>query len=624
MTDKHTDVSNRDSDQSSETTDRVSHTDYYGEGELNDGQLPAAHRSTDIEMTNPVDPDDDLHRFSYIQTLLRRANLDDSTPIDERSDAQETAIDQDFNAQVLLYAQQALEVAGLPLDSGDWPITDGYVLALVLKFVRDIGYRDLARHLDTRETTLKRLDLDGGQSKSALGDRYGRLTTTQQEAIETAAYKAIWTAYRRGVSFPKAVRERYAAKDDPTLPVNPGQKEAVEAGAISDQDLDAALDNWAEEFLTDCLLPTIDFDRTNPQFVIASVIGLFAHAAIEGESLRDAAKTAGREVGYDLVPNEDTAKSPIRNESVWSIERMFQDALASFFDGASEYGVLEEEKLLGLDPTDVPRFGPETPDPWVKGNAPNYKGEVEPAETDWKWEFGVLTFADPELYFVTGLFPLGEDPDQGDLLTRILQPAIRDISPSVDKLVMDCGLFGHKLIGNCRDILEEDWLLRAPSHEVADILAKATDGEHDFIDGADIEILKKLDETPNAVVVALHPSESINDNSHLVLLTDLPEDQVDPDDIKEDYQNRNCIEFTIGFLKSKFDIPHNENVCTEIEYFNRYLSVLFYNHWVQVNNCLSPTYAFPLGANDFASANQVLHSIRDVAFEIASGQMNTE
>ena len=115
-----------------------------------------------------------------------------------------------------------------------------------------------------------------------------------------------------------------------------------------------------------------------------------------------------------------------------------------------------------------------------------------------------------------------------------------------------------------------------------------------------------------------------NDNSHLVLLTDLSEDKVDPADIKEYYQNRNRIEFTIGFLKHKFDIPHNKNVCTEIEYFTRYLSVLFYNHWVQVNTCLSPTYALPLGANHFASANQVLHAIRDAAFEIASHQMNTE
>lgn len=624
MTDDHTDISIDYSDNSAETTDRVEHEDNIAQKNLNDGILPPDHRSKDTVMTNPIDPDETLSRFFYLETLLRRANLEDPTPVDERSEAQETAIDQDFDARILTYAPPSLAAAGLSLDSDDWSISDGYVLALVLKFVRGFSYRDLANHLDTRESTWRQLDFDGGDSKSTFHDRFGRLNNTQQEIIKVAAIKAVHTAYRSGVPFPMDVRDRYAAKEHAGLPLKSGHKEAIEDGYIADPDFDAALDNWAEQFLNDCLLPTIEFDRTNPQYPMASFIGLFTHAAIEGESLRDAAKTVGREVGYDPVPNEDTAMEPIRDASVRSIEGMFQDALASFFDGASEYGVLEEQKLLVLDPTDVPRFGPEITDPWAKGNGPNLKGEVTPAKTDQKWEFGVLTFADPELYFVTGLFPLGKDLDQGDLLTRILQPAIRDISPSVDKLVMDCGLFGSKLVRRCRHILENDWLLRAPSHEVADILASATDGEHDFIEGADIEILNKLDETPNAVVVALDPWESINDNSHLVLLTDLPEDKVDPADIKEDYQNRNRIEFTIGFLKHKFDIPHNKDVCTEIEYFTRYLSVLFYNHWVQVNNCLSPTYALPLGANHFASANQVLHAIRDAAFEIASRQMNTE
>lgn len=395
------------------------------------------------------------------------------------------------------------------------------------------------------------------------------------------------------------------------------------------------------------MLPTIDFDRTNPQYPVASMIGHCANAAIQGESLNDASKTGGRIVGYEPVSSADAVLSPIRNMSVGEINEMFRDVRAEFFDIAADYGVFEDPSRLAYDLTDVPRYAPEIDDQWVKGNAPTPKGDVEPAETDQKWEYGLLSIAEPGLYFALGLHPFKSGLDEefessldeefdsdlnlGTLLRQMLQPVLEDLPLDVELLIMDQELYSNEVVKKCRRPKDVDWMLLAPNGYVEDIIAEVPEGKADYIDSDNVDLLNELDRKPNAVVVPLHPSESNTDSSHLVFLTDLAEDEVnltklegisgDQDNLFADYQDRNHIEHTIGRHKDDFDVPHNDNVSTEVEYFLLQLSQLFYNTWVLINHARSPGYGFPVGAKEFASANEVLQAFREVAYEKAAAEM---
>lgn len=608
--------------------------------DLNPGQITSEQFGKDYNLSHPSNPDE-LPFTWQLHYFLREANLEKGSDIADRSPEEEDEIEVQFDQSVFEYASRAFKASGLDLASGSHPVKHAYILVLLLKEVRKCSLSDLETHLEEYET----LQLDRGQSASAISRRKQELeevtlntrdegSDTDHErsylyAIREAAFRITYALYRNGVQFPESVISNHHEANDQDSPIVMEEEcDSIEEGTIGPRLQDEALQNWVNLFFEKGVFDPLRFDRAgNATFPFASFIGLLAHSTLQSTSILDGDSTcAGWYSDYDLVPSTgETISKQITSMNIGEIEGMFRKANKRLFDVVSEYAIFDSPHRIAFDPTSVPIEEDLEDDPWVKGHAESLKGEVEPSEID-EVEFGVLGLIESDIRMVIGLYPIAQkshNVGQHASLEHTLRPVITDSPVTVYQIVMDRGLVGADFIDHLRGLIGEHWFMHATRYEsLKKYIEKTPEDEPKYY--PDIDFLNDLDDKPNALVVPIHEDESDTDRSQRMYLTDLSKDEfvdpstgeIDVDRMNFIYRNRRRIETTIGQVKHDFKIP-SKNASSVLEYYYLNLAILFFNFYNLINNSLSPKYAFPLGASNNISPNEVLSAVRHVAFQHA-------
>jgi hypothetical protein len=637
--DDHTDETGPDSNQYNVSGQ---HADSINTGNIGPGSDTSTKHTKPFQLEHPVAEVEDLYGSEYGHYLLREAEVDNGVEPGDRSQEAERRVERAFDLRVIEITNRVLQLPVTDATRGEFPIEDSAVLALVLQRVRAAPTKDFSSHLEAVPEVHEALGVDGTLDETTITAWEQELTETDEKAIEACATRVLYAVYRSGHAFPQQVWNAAVAAPDTGL-LTSGEKERFDDGKLPVGVTREALRNWAREFLETCVQGEFSLarDESRTKYSVMSIVGVFAHAALQSRTITGACKTcAGWYVIPELVPDRTTVMEPIGDMSIDAIAKMFEQINHNFLEMANEYTILRGSKQFAFDPTSIPYYGESQNDRWPKGYAEPLKGDVDSADFDQQVEFGLAAVTEGDVRFALGMYPIKSEyrdgeQDRGsvraaDVVSRLMRPTRLETPVSVDVVIMDRGLSGADLIRRCRNTVGDNWIILGKQEaELADLVEKTPQSKPKFetLDEYPSDLARK----PNAFVVPVPEEFTRAKDSQWVFLTDLPEDaftvetsedeqKLDPEIVLTRYKNRTRIEKTLQQLKSDFNIPVHENTHTRVKYFCLNISMLFYNLHNLIINSISPRFGLPLGKTRGASNGEVLSAIREVAFELAAEQ----
>jgi hypothetical protein len=619
----------------------ASHADMINTENIKSGSDASTEHTKPFQLEHPVEEVEDLYGSEYGQYLLREAQVDNGVEPDDRSQEAERRVEQAFDLRVIETTKRVLQLPVTDATRGGFPMEDSAVLALVLQRVRAVPAEDFSSHLEEVPKVKEKLGVDDNLDETTITAWEQELTETDEEAVQACATRVLYAVYRSGQAFPQQVWDATVAAPDTRLLTNE-EKERLDDGKMPDSVTREALRNWAREFLETCVQGEFSFarDETQTEYPVMSIVGVFAHAALQSRTVTEACKTCPWSVDPELVPDRTTVMEPINDLNIDAIAELFQRVNHRFLEFADEYTILHGSKQLAYDPTSIPYYAESQDDRWPKGYGTPKKGNVESADFDQQVEFALAAVTEGDVRFALGMYPIkkeyGDDEREresigyADIVSRLMRPTRLETPVSVDLVVMDRGLNGADLIHRCRDSLGDNWIMLGKQQgELEDLVEETPQNEPRFVRIK--EHFGDLSNKPNAFIVPVPDGQTCATDSQWLFLTDLPrkeflketadgEQKLAPEKVISRYQNRARIEKTLQQLKHDFNIPVRENTHTCIKYFCLNMSMLFYNLHNLIINSISPTFGLPLGKTRGASNGQVLSAIREVAFELAAEQ----
>lgn len=592
----------------------LSHEDSYEE--INNGHQDSTHHvDKSFKIVHPVENVEELGNSIHLEKRLREANLEKDVPIESRSEEDEKQINEEFDKKTLEYIPVALNAEGLDTESEDVELESRYVHALTLKLVREFSYKDFASHLKEYDFATNLLDLEFEASKSTIWNWKSELEDDQFGKLKNASTRVQFALFRSGTIFPSNLRKEI----DLPFDLDP---EIVEQRQLEPNVKVSAFCNWAEEFVERCIVEPLDLgrDADSVTYPKESFYGLLAHAALQSVTMESAHKSCEEWlIDPDYVPHGKTVRDRVRKKSVKEIADMFHEANKQFLDFASEYTIIDDSKDVAYDTTNIVFVGENDEQPWAKRFGKSVEYRMESSEEALRWEFGILGIMENDVRFALGLYPIDEETDYADGLNRVLREPRKNSDMPVNKVMMDRGLSGARLVDRCRSLIGENWIMNARKiGELGELVEETPQGETKFDD--DPDHLEDITNKPNAYVVPVMEDWNHTNDDHMVFLTDLPKEKLDEDYIKNKYRTRGRIEKTLEQVKCDFRVPRQrsnkpeEAPSVEWEYFLLNLSMLFFNLHNLIQNSLSPKYALPLGEKERSTWNVVLSAIRKVAF----------
>ena len=636
----HTDVSNNESN-----ANRVSsnHADDVNTENIGSGGDTSTEHTKPFMLEHPVDDVAELHGSEYGQYLLREAQVKDGVAPGDRSAETERHVEKEFDLRVIDTTDRILRHPVTDATPEEFPIEDSAVVTLVLQRVRNAPANEFTAHLRELPNVREKLGVTNAVDKNTLTEWEDVLTETDAKAIDACAKRVLYAVYRSGQPFPQAVWDATVATRDSNL-LTTAEKNHLVDGHLPKDVARTALRNWALEFLHEVVQDEFSLgrDQSKTFYSVMSIVGLFAHAALQSRTLTESSKTcAGWYVDPGLVPDRTTVLEPIGELSIDEIATLFVRLNRRFLEFADEYTILHGSKQLAYDPTDIPCSAGNLDDRWLKGYCETLKGDVSGSDVDQKREFGLAAMTEPDVRFALGMYPIkkryrDEEQDRqsvrsADVVSRLLRPICLNTPVTIDLITMDGELSGADMIRRCRETLGDNWIIRGKNErEVDELVEETPEDETRFVKLE--SYFKDLSCKPNAIIVPTPYGASTND-SQWVFLTDLPREAfvtqtddgtevLDKQIVISRYQNRCRVEKTIEQLKNGFHIPVREGTNTRVKYFTLNMSMLFHNLHNLIINSISPRYGLPLGKTREASNGQVLSAIREVAFELADEQQN--
>ena len=619
------------------------HSDSINSETIESGVDITTKHTKSIHLEHPVEDVEDLYGSEYGQYLLREAQVDDGVEPGDRSEEAERRVEQAFDLHVIETTIQALEFSVTDATHREFPIPDSAVLALVLKHVRNAPADDFTAHVQALPKVLEELGVDEDLDERTLTEWEHELTDADAAAIDACATRVLYAVYRSGQAFPQQVWSATVATSDTKL-LTTAEKKQITNGQIPAAVTRDALRNWAREFIQRVLQDefSIGRDQSLSKYSVMSIVGVFAHAALQSRTMTGACSTCSEwYADPELVPDRTTVMEPIRDLSVDEIAKLFQHLNQRFLQFADEYTILQGSKQLAFDPTSIPHHAGSEDDRWTKGYKPPLKGDVTSSDFDKQWEFGLTAVTEGDVRFALGMFPINNDPSDdeqdrqsvsaADVASRLLRSTRFETPVSVDLIAMDRGLSGVDLISRCRDTVGDNWMILGKhKKELKRLVAETPQDESRFYELE--EYFDDLSDKPNALVVPA-PHGARSEHSQWVFLTDLPREVflnetndgnkvLDKEIAISRYQQRCHVEKTLEEIKHNFNIPVKENTHTRVKYFTLNMSMLFYNLHNLIANGTSPMYGLPLGKTRGATNGEVLSAIREVAFELADEQKN--
>ena len=619
------------------------HSDSVNTENIESGVDTSTKHTKSIHLEHPVEDVEDLYGSEYGQYLLREAQVDNEVGPGDRSEEAERRVEQAFDLHVIETTKRALEFSVTDATHREFPIPDSAVLALVLKRVRNAPTDDFTAHVQALPKVLEKLGVDEDLDEHTLTAWEHELTDADAAAIDACATRVLYAVYRSGQAFPQQVWNATVATSDTKL-LTTAEKKQITDGQIPTDVTRDALRNWAREFLETVVQDEFSLgrDQSQSKYTVMSIVGVFAHAALQSRTMTDACSTcSGWYTDPELVPDRTTVMEPIRDLGVDEIAKLFQRLNHLFLQFADEYTILNGSKQLAFDPTSIPHHAGNEDDRWTKGYTQPPKGDVTSSDFGQQWEFGLVAVTEGDVRFALGMYPINSDPSDdeqdrqsvsaADAASRLLRSTRFETPVSVDLIAMDRGLSGVDLISRCRDTVGDNWLILGKHQkELKRLVADTPQSESRFYELE--EYFDDLSHKPNALVVPV-PHGSRSKHTQWVFLTDLPREaflkETDDGDKVLDkeiaisrYQHRCRVEKTLEEMKHNFNIPVRENTHTRIKYFTLNMSMLFYNLHNLITNSTSPMYGLPLGKTRGATNGEVLSAIREVAFELADEQKN--
>lgn len=617
------------------------HADAVNMGSVGPGSDTSTKHTKPFQLEHPVEEVEDLYGSEYGHYLLREAEVDNGVEPGDRSQEAEPRVEQAFDLCVIDKTKQMLQFAVTDTTLDAFPIDDSTVLALVLQRVRAVPTEDLSSHLEAVPEVRGELGVDGNLDEIMSTAWEQELTDADKEAIEACATRVLYAVYRSGQAFPQQVWNAAVAAPDTGLLTSEDKKQ-FDDGQIPSDVTREALRNWAREFLETCVQGQFSLGRDESQtkYPVMSIIGVFAHAALQSRTVTGACKTCPEwYTAPERVPDRTTVMEPIGDMGIDTIAKMFDQVNHKFLQFADEYTILHGSKQLAFDPTSIPYYAEDQDDRWSKGYAEGLKGDVSSADFDQQLELGLAAVTEEDVRFALGMYPIKKEYDDdderdrqsvraADVTSRLMRSTRLGTPVSVDVVVMDSGLRGADLIRRCRDTVGDNWIIFGPhEYELEELVADTPREEPRF---EKLEKYLDLSNKPNAFIVPV-PHGHRSKHSQWVFLTDLPREAflketengnkvLDPETVINIYQHRCRIEKTLEQIKHNFNIPVQENTTTRVKYFCVNMSMLFYNLHNLINNSISPKFGLPLGKTRGVYNGQVLSAIREVAFELAAKQ----
>jgi len=585
---------------------------------LRSGKLQNSNHGEQLKSEHPVDDADDLTKRAHQQGALRKANLYGTDWDDEKKEAY-------FDETIRDLTIKALEASGIDEDeisSRKSEITVPRVRVLLLIEARVSSPAQLHRRYDDLSDGI---NVDGALSRASLYRCREEMKKDEElwTSFKEAVARALYAYYRMGAPLPNSVREAHTDKKPAYSPLT---KEAFALnGKVPNEERVEGIRNWCKLLLPKCLEP-ISFNRgDNTQYSKYSLVGTLAHAALLSNSVSGIERTL-IDWYYDseLVSSGDNILKQIEQLDIDTISKMFINANEEFFKIADEHVHFTPRVRVAYDPTHIlweDHKGRGVPvDDWMKGHTSSVKANVGRSDAKYKWDFGAVSIIDSSPQFCLGVYPVGKDVRDGDVIERLLRESYHKFPFKVHQLVMDRGMVSADVVDHVRNVVGDNWLLLAKQqHVLKEIVDETAEQEINFVENVDF--LQDLTERPNAIVVPIK-GEQETDDKQRVFLTDLEENEIVPSTLNYQYRRRKRIESSIGIIKTM--MPETRSSKIEVRYFLLSLAMLFHNCSKLMNEALSPKHALPLGSgtDNRVRRDEVLLGIRDVCFELEKEEAN--
>jgi len=585
---------------------------------LRTGKLQNSNHGEQLKSEHPVDNADDLIKRAHQQGALRKANLYGTDWGDEKKETY-------FDETILDFAIKTLEVSGIDeneISTRASEITVPRVRVLLLIEARVSSPAQLHRRYDNLSDEI---NVDGALSRASLYRCREEMKKDEElwTSFKQAVARAFYAYYRMGGPIPNSVHEAHTDKKPAYSPLTK-EKFALD-GKVPNEERVEAICNWCELLLPICLEP-ISFNRgDNTQYNKYSLLGALAHAALIPGSVNEIERRLiGWHYDSDLVSSGDNILRHIEKLDIDTISNMFLNANEEFFKIADEHINFPPRVRIAYDPTYILWEDDQGRDVkvgrWMKGFSPSVKSNVKQSDAGYKWDFGAVSMIESSQQFCLGVYPVGNDVRDGDVIERLLRESYHKFPFEIDQLVMDRGMVSADVVDHVRNVFGDNWLLLAKQqHVLKEIVDETPEQEINFVEN--IDYLQELTERPNAIVVPIK-DEQETDDTQRVFLTDLDLDEIDPSSLNYQYRRRKRIESSIGIIKEM--MPETRSSKIEVRYFLLSLGILFHNCLKLMNESLSPKHALPLGSGEHNRVlmDEVLLGIQSVCFQLAEDEAN--
>jgi hypothetical protein len=518
---------------------------------------PVADRFTEeLKLSHPA-PD--------IQTLRRETHLAAQLHEDNRNQWETNSpFENDgstlYDIALLEVADRALDVEGI--DPSVLDVPERRFKTVFLKEARKpSALKDFYNYLENAEPVLAELGYDRPSEfvsyetlRTGANDRLPRELAELEggrDAFEAAVVRAIYAAFRNGITPPDAVSTAYGF--DAVLP--PLYEKSVPRPTKKE-----ALKKWVRLLLDETLQP-LTFHRNQRQIEISQFVGLFAASALcdcgvqtvpdvvdYHENRATIPKGSGVAKYIDDLPL-DGSEAAFGDEGKQSIVDQFDAVHRATLDLANERGFFDESLSLAVDMYRID---------WNGANDGFTINRPPMSETDVRsqWTYAVLSIIDTDARFTLG--------------TRWLPrksrypAAIRSMSSipkeyfDVRAIYADSELISGNLINAFRGLADSDWVVRAPNHKsVISKLKRFTPANHiGYVPSVSWNTTPK----PAAIV---YPYDS--NNPDIIEFTARQLKQAPPissDEqttiLSEDANSEMNPELSLPTLEEKFDDPQSE------------------------------------------------------------------
>ena len=496
----------------------------------------------------------------------------------------ERCINAIFDEGLCDVAELALETAGLNSDSYKLYKLRG----LMIRCTRNLGsFKTLSDHLSIYSSKeLEQFGLQAAYEQSTYRKATKQLKKNDEyDLLVDASWIAAHALFWNGLPIPDPVKNQYGL--------------SYTLGPAADDFSGDARQVPLYELMNDLLeivISHLDFDRgANKSRELRSLLGVFATAAISGESMENYEQAAQHLFELDTAFSGPTIRYHIDRLSVWEIHTLFNQMYQGLLEYVLDSGVVSEPVTVAYDLVNIESFGRDVVDDAF-------------LTADGRWRFSSLSFTDTDLEFAFGLRLLKSEAQR----TRVLRNFLRELTQMVDvKLFLaDRGFDGVSDIEACRAFVPQRWAIHAQDD------SEKTSSSTDYTQLLDKIELGGTAVVPEAGFNGLNPptqligysgvstdeesseTDKLTSNKKLLdsvraFWSDIPL----PDDRNEreqritnlnfQYNQRAKIETQFRLTKNRFDLATDSaNPTHKLFYYN--ISTLFYNLYKIADTVPSP------------------------------------